>query len=390
MTWDNTNLFADDKPADLAFRKEVREWMEENVPLDLCHRPDRLTPADLKPWHRKLYDKGWVAPHWSKEAGGMGATLTQQIILFEEMARLGVPTPFPHGLNFFGPILIEAGTPEQKAQHLPSILTGDCTWCQGYSESEAGSDLASLQATAVLEGDHFIVNGHKLWTTNGHHADWMFALVRTDQQAQPRHAGITMLLIDLKSPGITIAPIQTMRGDAEFAQENFDNVRVPVKNMIGKINEGWKIANMVLGSERFTTGHPRNAAVLLNRTRMMAEISGAIVDPIFRNQLAQLEMDLLAFSAFYHHAAELHALGKAPMSMAPVIKISGGEIGQKASELLMHASGPIGLLSSNLQTPEGLVNIPADLFEMRRLTVGSGAVEIQRNVIAKRVLELGA
>jgi len=247
-----------------------------------------------------------------------------------------------------------------------------------------------LQATAVLEGDHFIVNGHKLWTTNGHHADWMFALVRTDQQAQPRHAGITMLLIDLKSPGITIAPIQTMRGDAEFAQENFDNVRVPVKNMIGKINEGWKIANMVLGSERFTTGHPRNAAVLLNRTRMMAEISGAIVDPIFRNQLAQLEMDLLAFSAFYHHAAELHALGKAPMSMAPVIKISGGEIGQKASELLMHASGPIGLLSSNLQTPEGLVNIPADLFEMRRLTVGSGAVEIQRNVIAKRVLELGA
>ncbi|OGA74688.1 MAG: hypothetical protein A3G81_25585 [Betaproteobacteria bacterium RIFCSPLOWO2_12_FULL_65_14] len=388
MTWDNTTLFSDDNPPDLAFRAEVRDWMEANVPRELCNRPDRFGPTELKPWHRKLYERGWIAPHWPKEYGGMGATLTQQIILFEEITRLGAPTPFPHGLNFFGPILIEAGTPEQKAKHLPSILTGETTWCQGYSESSAGSDLASLTTRAVLDGDHFIVNGHKLWTTNGHHADWMFALVRTDPDARPRHAGISMLLIDLKSPGVTVKPIRTLRGDAEFAEEFFDDVRVPAGNLVGKLNDGWRVANRVLGSERFTTGHPRNAAVMLNRAREVAKISGAIRDPVFLLQLALLEMDLLAFTAFYRHAAALLGLGRAPQSMAPVIKIAGGEIGQKASELLMQAAGPLGPLTSDLRTEAGAVNVAADLFDMRRLTVGSGTVEIQRNVIAKRVLNL--
>mgnify|MGYP003336656457 FL=1 len=165
MTWDNTQLFADPSPDDEAFRREVAVWMAEHVPQNLCHRPDRLTPDDIRPWHRMLYQKGWIAPHWPKEYGGMGATLMQQIILYEEMARLGAPTPFPHGLNFFGPILIEAGTPEQKAQHLPGILSGDVTWCQGYSEAEAGSDLASLRTVAEVEGDELVITGHKLRTT---------------------------------------------------------------------------------------------------------------------------------------------------------------------------------------------------------------------------------
>src|SRR5262245_59063802 len=156
--------------------------------------------------------------HWPKEHGGMGATLTQQIILFEEIIRVGAPTPYPHGLNFIGPLIIDAGTPEQRAKHLPPILTGEVTWCQGYSESGAGSDRASLTTRAELDGDDFVVNGHKMWTTNGHFADWMFALVRTDPKAQPRHAGISMLLIDLRSPGITVKPIQTIKGDAEFAE----------------------------------------------------------------------------------------------------------------------------------------------------------------------------
>ena len=388
MTWDNTTLFSDDHPSDCAFRAEVREWMEANVPRELCNRPDRIEPPELKPWHRKLYERGWIAPHWPREYGGMGATLTQQIVLFEEIARLGAPTPLPHGLNFFGPILIEAGTPEQKAKHLPPILTGEAIWCQGYSEAGAGSDLASLSTRAVLAGDHFIVNGHKLWTTNGHHADWMFALVRTDQDAKPRQAGISMLLIDLKSPGVTVKPIRTIRGDAEFAEEFFDDVRVPVENLVGKLHDGWRVANRVLGSERFATGHPRNAAVLLNRAREVAKISGAIRDPVFLHQLALLEMDLLAFSAYYRHAAALLGLGRAPQSMAPLIKIAGGEIGQKASELLLQAAGPLGPLASDLRVAGGAVNVAADLFEMRRLTVGSGAVEIQRNVIARRVLDL--
>jgi len=388
MQWDNTTLFSDDNPADRAFREEVRAWIAANCPKGLCDRPLRIDPPELQPWHRKLYERGWIAPHWPKSAGGMGATLTQQIILFEEMSRVGAPTPYPHGLSFIGPLIIEAGTPEQKAEHLPGILTGDVTWCQGYSEPGSGSDLASLSTSAVLDGDSFVVNGHKVWTTNGHFANWMFALVRTDREAKPRHAGITMLLIDLKSPGITVRPIQTIRGDSEFAEEFFVDVRVPKENMLGSLNGGWQVANKLLGSERFTTGHPRNAAVLLNKARQVAEYSGAARDSAFLHRLALLEIDLLAFSAFYRHAASLHANGKAPASMAPVIKIAGGELGQQASELLVDAAGPLGGSAADIMIGNVAFNPAADLFEMRRVTVGSGTVEIQRNIIAKRVLNL--
>jgi alkylation response protein AidB-like acyl-CoA dehydrogenase len=216
----------------------------------------------------------------------------------------------------------------------------------------------------------------------------MFALVRTHPQAKPRHAGITMLLIDLKSPGITVRPIQTIRGDCEFAEEFFVDVRVPRANMLGALNGGWQVANRLLGSERFTTGHPRNAAVILNKARQVAEYSGAIRDPAFQHRLALLEIDLLAFSAFYRHAASLHAHGKAPLAMAPVIKIAGGELGQQASELLVDAAGPLGASAADIMVGNTALNPAADLFEMRRVTVGSGTVEIQRNIIAKRVLDL--
>jgi alkylation response protein AidB-like acyl-CoA dehydrogenase len=388
MRWDNTTLFVDDDPADRAFRAEVREWIAANLPTELCNRSTRIDPPQLKPWHRKLFESGWIAPHWPKQYGGMGATLTQQIILFEEISRVGAPTPYPHGLNFIGPLIIDAGTDAQKARHLPPILSGDVTWCQGYSESGAGSDLASLVTRAELDGDHFVVNGHKMWTTNGHFADWMFALVRTDPAAKPRHAGISMLLIDLKSPGITVKPIQTIKGDAEFAEEILVDVRVPRENLLGGLNDGWKVANRLLGSERFTTGHPRNAAVLLNKARQVAEVTGTMREVGFRQKLAALEIDLLAFSAYYRHAAALHGAQRAPASMAPVIKIAGGELGQRASELLLEAAGSFGPLTADLAIGNELVNPAADLFEMRRVTVGSGAVEIQRNIIAKRVLGL--
>jgi alkylation response protein AidB-like acyl-CoA dehydrogenase len=366
----------------------VREWVGENLPAALCNRSTRIDPPELKPWHRKLYERGWIAPHWPKEYGGMGATLTQQIILFEEISRVGAPTPYPHGLNFIGPLIIDVGTPEQKAKHLPPILTGDTTWCQGYSEAGAGSDLVRLETRAEPDGDHFVVNGHKMWTTNGHFADWMFALVRTDRNATPRHAGISMLLIDLKSPGITVRPIQTIKGDAEFAEEFLVDVRVPRENLLGALNDGWKVANRLLGSERFTTGHPRNAAVLLNKARQVAELTGATREAGFLHKLAALEIDLIAFSAYYRHAAALHGERRAPFSMAPVIKIVGGELGQRASELLVEAAGGYGALADDTRVGNHVINPAAEMFEMRRVTVGSGAVEIQRNIIAKRVLGL--
>ncbi len=390
MSWDNTTLFVDDDPADRAFRQEVRDWVAQNLPAELCNRPARIDPPELKPWHRKLYERGWIAPHWPKEYGGMGATLTQQIILFEEISRVGAPTPYPHGLSFIGPLIIDAGTPEQKAQHLPPILTGDVTWCQGYSETGAGSDLASLTTRAELDGDSFVVNGHKTWTTNGHFADWMFALVRTDPKAQPRHAGISMLLIDLKSPGVTVRPIQTIKGDAEFAEEFFVDVRVPRENMLGALNDGWRGRQQAarLRALHHRPSAQRRGAISTRRGRSPS-YSGAIREPFFLQRLAALEIDLLAFSAYLppcRHPARRTA--RRPLSMAPVIKIVGGELGQRASELLVDAAGPFGPQVDDMMIGNHVVNPAADMFEMRRVTVGSGAVEIQRNIIAKRVLGL--
>jgi len=386
--WDNATLFADGNPEDQAFRHEVRAWVEANCPPELRNRPSRVTPPEVRPWHRALYERGWVAPHWPKEYGGMGATLTQQIILVEEISRIGAPTPFPHGLSFIAPILIKVGTPEQKARHLPGILSGDKVWCQGYSESGAGSDLASLKTTAEVHDDHFIVNGHKMWTTNGHYADWMFALVRTDRDAKPRHAGISMLLIDMKSPGITVRPITTIRGDAEFAEEFFDNVRVPRENLLGPLHGGWKISSLLLGGERFATSHPRVSALLLNRARQMARMSGADRDPGFRRQLASLEIDLLAYTAYYRHGAQLQARTGAPDSLSAVIKLAAGELAQRSSELLVQAAGPIGGQLDDIELAGESVNAAGDMMEMRRVSVGGGALEVQRNILAKRELEL--
>jgi hypothetical protein len=388
MPWDIANLFSDDTEDDRRFRAEVGDWVAANAPHELCHRRTRIAPPELKPWHRKLFERGWIAPHWPKQYGGMGASLTQQIILFEEIVRVGAPTPYTHGLNFIGPIIIAAGTEEQKARFLPGILSGDATWCQGYSEAGAGSDLASLQTRAALDGDEFVVNGHKMWTTNGHYADWMFALLRTDPAAKPRHAGITMLLIDMRSPGITVKPIQTLKGDAEFAEEFFDDVRVPKANMLGGLNQGWRIAGMVLGGERFTTGHPRYALVYLQQARELAKRSGAWDDGGFRHRLTALEIDLLAFLAYYRHAAKLHGTPAAPLSIAPVIKIAGGTLAQRSADLLVQAAGEAGASADDILLASGAVNAAAELFEMRRLSVGSGTTEINRNIIAKRVLGL--
>jgi alkylation response protein AidB-like acyl-CoA dehydrogenase len=392
MHWDNTTLFSDDDPADAAFRREVRDWVREHCPRELLQRIDRVTPPELKPWHRLLHERGWIAPHWPREFGGMGASLAQQIILYEEINRAGAPIPFQHGLNLIGPILIGAGTPEQQARHLPGILSGEVVWCQGYSETHAGSDLASLRTRAVLqrdaEGEHFIVNGHKLWTTNGPWADWMFALVRTAPEAKPRHAGISMLLVDMKSPGLTMRPIRSLRGDAEFAEEFFDDVRVPADQLVGPLNGGWKLANTLLGSERFVTGSPRAAAVRLNKARQLAGTSGALDDPSFRERLAALEIDLLAFSAFYRHGAELQRAGGAPESIGPVMKAFGGELGHRAAELLMHAAGPLGPRKEVFHADDAAYDVAGELFASRIAVVGGGTTEIQRNIIAKRLLEL--
>jgi len=381
-------MFRRDTPAEAQFRSEVRTWLEANLPLALRGRTARPPPAELMPWYQALSRKGWIAPHWPKHHGGMGATLNEQIIMTEELARIGAPQLPAQGLNHIGPLLMEFGTEAQKAQHLPPIIAGTVIWAQGYSEPGAGSDLASLSTRATLEGDHFVVRGQKIWTTWGHHSNWMFALVRTDPQAQPRHAGISFLLIDLRSPGIRIRPIKTIADDDEFSEVFFDDVIVPAENLVGKLNDGWRIANALLGHERLASSNPQFPLIALERIKTMARASGAIADPAFQDRLAAASINVTALSALFNHAVELTNNKRSPGPESSVIKIVASELLQTLNELLLEAAGGLAPAQNPLTTNFGVVDVSAPFLQSRRVTIYGGSSEIQRNVIARRVLNL--
>jgi alkylation response protein AidB-like acyl-CoA dehydrogenase len=381
-------MFRRDTPAEAAFRTEVRKWLDSSLPATLRNRTTRPPPEELMPWYRTLSHKGWIAPHWPKQYGGMGATLNEQIIMTEELARIGAPHLPVQGLNHIGPILMEFGTEAQKARHLPPILAGTVIWAQGYSEPEAGSDLASLTTRATLDGDRFIVKGHKIWTTWAHHSDWMFALVRTDPQAQPRHAGISFLLIDLHSPGVKVRPIRTIAADDEFAEVFLDDVVVPAENLVGKLNDGWRIANALLGHERIGTSNPQFVLIALERIKTMARASGIITDLAFQDRLAAASIDVTALSALFSHAVELTNHEQSPGPESSIIKIVGSELLQLLNELLVEAAGGHATADHPLETAFGAVEAAAPYLFSRRVTIYGGSSEIQRNVLARRVLNL--
>ncbi|TMK00916.1 MAG: acyl-CoA dehydrogenase [Alphaproteobacteria bacterium] len=381
-------MFRRDTTAESHFRIEVRTWLEANLPLALRGRTARPPPAELMPWYQALSRKGWIAPHWPKHYGGMGATLNEQIIITEELARIGAPQLPAQGLNHIGPILMKFGTEAQKAQHLPPIIAGTVIWAQGYSEPGAGSDLASLSTRATLEGDHFIVRGQKIWTTWGHHSDWMFALVRTDPQAQPRQAGISFLLVDLRSPGIRIRPIKTIAGDDEFSEVFFDDVIVPTENLVGKLNYGWCIANALLGHERLASSNPQFPLMALERIKTMARASGVIADPAFQDRLAAASINVTALSALFSHAVELTNNNQSPGPESSVIKIFASELLQTLNELLVQAAGGHASTQNPITTNFGVVDVAAPFLQSRRVTIYGGSSEIQRNVLARRVLNL--
>lgn len=381
-------MFSSDSSDEAGFRTEVRTWLEANLPVSLRDRTTRAPPSELMPWYKALSRKGWIAPHWPKQYGGMGATLNEQIIMTEELARVRAPQLPVQGLNHIGPILMQFGSDAQKAKHLPRILDGSVIWAQGYSETGAGSDLASLATRAMPEGDHFVVNGQKIWTTGGHHSQWMFALVRTDPQAQPRHAGISFLLIDLASPGITIRPITTIANDNEFSEVFFDNVVVPAENLVGKPNDGWRIANALLAHERLFVSNPQLALATLDRITTMARASGIIADGAFQDRLAAASIEVVTLSAMFSHAVELanneHSLG--PESS--VLKIFATELLQKLNELLIEAAGGYAAVQDPVVTNFGAVDVAISFLFSRRVTIYGGSSEIQRNVLARRVLNL--
>jgi hypothetical protein len=380
--------FRVDSEEERAFRMEVRTWMEANLPKELRGWSTR-PPFELSQvWFKRLAARGWQAPHWPKKFGGMGATINQQIIIREELARIEAPEISAQGLNHIGPILMQFGTPEQQAYHLPRILSGEINWCQGYSEPNSGSDLASLRTRADADGDDFVVNGQKIWTTWAHHAQWMFALVRTDQNAARKQAGISFLLIDLKTPGITIRPIRTIAGDDEFCEVFFDSVRVPKKNLVGRVNEGWAIANSLLAHERTGTASPQLCYVALERIGRIARANGMMADAAFRDRYVAAELEAVTLAAMFSHAVSLTNAGREMGPDSSIMKIYSTEAFQRTIDLLVEVAAAAGAQEGKISTPEGEVEVATLFLQVRRATIYGGSSEIQRNIVARRVLNL--
>ncbi len=373
--------------ADHAFRIEVRDWLNKNLDPSLRDLPLRPEPALMKAWFRRLAEKGWLVAHWPRAYGGMDATPVQQLILIEEQAVSGVPDVSLQSINHIGPILIRFGSEEQKRLHLPPILSGDVIWCQGYSEPGAGSDLSGLRTRAVVDGDHLVINGSKIWTTWAHHAQWMFALVRTGAAEERRNA-ITFVLVDMATPGITRRPIKTIAGDDELAEVFFDNVRVPVENVVGSIGQGWTVATALLNEERLRGSHPGQALKALSRLQRLAAFTGADWDPAGRDRISALAIEVEAVSASYLDAMEASAGGDFESTDSSFIKIIGTETTQRITEAMQDIAGPLGALQDSIEYEGRRVDFTSTGLQARRLSIMGGTNEIQRSLIASRVLHL--
>ena len=382
--------FTADSPEDRAFRLEVRAWLADTLPDRLRGLSTRPRFEDAQWWYGKLAERGWAALHWPREWGGAEAGLDRQIILREELARAGAPEISSQGLNHIGPILMRFGSAAQKRRHLPKILSGEVTWCQGYSEPGAGSDLAGLATRAVPDDAGFVVTGRKIWTTWAHHAQWMFLLARTDPEAPRKQAGIGFLLVDLSSAGITVQPIRTIAGDDEFAEVLLDGVRVPRGNLVGGVGDGWRIATALLAHERLGTASPAACYDALRRVRAVARANGAIRDAAFRDRLAGAEIEVAGLAAAYSRAAALARAGRAPDAGAAVLKIVATETLQRVVDLLYETAGADAALSGRIETPDGPVEVAALMLQCRRATIYGGTSEIMRDVVARRVLGLPA
>jgi len=395
----------DFSPEDLAFRDEVRAFIDENYPADLKGKrvnEDSFQKEDYTSWHRILAKKGWIAPSWPKEFGGTDWTPTQKYIWSEEQARADTIAILPFGISMVAPVIYTFGTPEQKARFLPPTYNGDIWWCQGYSEPGAGSDLASLRTRAVREGDHYIVNGQKTWTTYAQNADWGFFLVRTDPDVKPQ-AGISFLLIDMKSPGVTVRPIITLGGEHEVNDVFLDNVKVPVDQRIFEENQGWTAAKFLLANERSGIAAVARSRRGIERVRDIAstelgdDSAPLLTDPLFKRKVAELEIDLMALEYTELRTLAAESAGKGPGPESSLLKIKGTEIQQRVNELALEAAGHYGApyfrgfpAGDNRYPigPDYAHDTAPTYFNGRKTSIYGGSNEIQRNIIAKMVLGL--
>jgi len=391
--------------ADEDFRLEVREFIKSNFPdkmKDIEKRTD-LTRDGILTWHKALYKKGWIAPHWPVVHGGTDWTITQRYIWDQECANAGTTPLIPFGLTMLGPVIVEFGTDEQKDWVLKGILSGNHWWCQGYSEPGAGSDLASLRTKAEKQGDYYLVNGHKIWTTLAQFSDWMFCLVRTKSDGKPQE-GISFLLIDMNSEGIDVKPIITMDGAHEVNEVFLEDVKVPVKNLVGEENMGWTIAKYLLGNERTGIAGVARSKKAIERLKDIAKseyLDGdpLIIDNDFKRKISDLEIDLTALEYTELRTLAKESKGEGPGAESSILKIKGTEIQQRITELTIEA---VGSYASPYLTPaydrEGTnyfvigpdysQGAAQNYFNTRKTSIYGGSNEIQRNIIAKMVLGL--
>jgi alkylation response protein AidB-like acyl-CoA dehydrogenase len=388
---------------DLAFRDRVRAFLDANLPADLQQKVRkhlRMGREDYVRWHKILAQQGWVAPAWPVEYGGTGWSAVQRHIWDEECARAGTPTILPFGVNMVAPVIMAFGSEAQKAYYLPRILSCEDWWCQGYSEPGAGSDLASLNTTAQRDGDFYIVNGQKTWTTLAQHADMIFCLVRTDSGVR-KQEGISFLLIDMHSPGITVRPIIMLDEDHEVNEVFFDNVKVPVQNLVGQENKGWTYAKYLLGHERTgiaAVGRSKRELAFLKRFAGAQSNKGKplMEDPLFAAKVATVEIELMALEMTVLRV--LAQANKAPGPEASVLKVRGSEIQQTLTELMVEAAGPMALpfdpaylegeTEHSVFGDDDAAPLAAHYFNFRKTSIYGGSNEIQRNIITQMILGL--
>lgn len=374
------NAFSDDE-----FRAGVRAWFENTLPEK--YRGRTLDTEDTRAWTRVVADKGWYAPMWPREWGGMALSPAKQIIFMEEREACGAPKTADMGMYMLGPVLMRYGTEEQKQKYLPDIVNFRTWWCQGYSEPNAGSDLASLATEAVIDGDDFVINGSKIWTSNGHRADWMFMLVRTDKTAK-KQEGISFILVDLNQPGVERRGIENLAGHTEFAQEFFTDVRVPRSNLVGEMNKGWTVAKALLGFERLGVGSPRRVQKPLRQVRTVARAAGRLDDPAFLARYTQLYLDVLDLGAIYNRFAAIVEAGGQPGPDISMLKIFAGETTQAMTAYMIELAGSAGNIRS-LQDFDGMeTDLLGPYYTVYSGTIAGGSNDIQRNIIAARVLNL--
>lgn len=373
--------------SDEAFRRELRAFIEAHYPQSLRYLLRRARYSELKQWWRRLYEHGLIAPNWPREWGGMALEASKMVIYWEEMERYGVARAPDQGITQLGPILMRFGTEEQKRHYLPRALSGEHIWCQGYSEPGAGSDLAALRTAAVLEGEHFVVNGSKIWTTLADEATHIYLLVRTAAGAEPRQ-GISFLLAELCTPGISIRPIRNLAGHEDFCQVFFDGVRVPRANLVGRLDEGWTVAKALLAFERLAIGSPRRPQYALARLQALARAKGLLRDPGFVDRFIALKLDLEDAAALYACFVERTKRGEALGPEVSALKIWTMETWQRIAALLLETGAEQGVIAGVQHTAGVDTDFLGAFYHALPATIYGGTSEIQRNILARDVLGL--